>query len=97
MSDPIYIVHILTESQGWVPLAKKPTAPYVFNSAHDAWRMADICYPDQCRSMRLSGAETIRITRLSPERFRELFPILPTPEIPQLLEAGTGGWVSKNL
>jgi hypothetical protein len=87
MSNSIFIVHIKTESEGWVPLAKKPTAPYVFDSARDAWRMADICYPDQCRSMRLGGDEVVRVTVLSPDRFRQLFPSLPTPELPQLLEA----------
>jgi hypothetical protein len=83
----IFIAHIKTESRGWVPLAKTPAAPYVFDSARDAWRMADICCPDQCRSMRLGGDEVIRVTALSPDRFRQLFPSLPTPELPQLLEA----------
>ena len=88
MSDPIYIIHILT-ANGWVPLAQSGRAPYVFDSIRDAWRMADICYPDQCREMRLGGPEQVRVTRLSPDRFRELFLALPTPQLPQLLESAT--------
>ena len=86
MSQPVFIVHIMT-SDGWVPLAKRGSAPYVFDSARDAWRMADICYPDQCREMRLGGDEQVRVTQLSVDRFRDLFPIPPTCEMPQLLEA----------
>ena len=85
MSQPVFIVHILTQTSGWVPLAKSGSAPYVFDSAGDAWRMADICYPDQCREMRLGGDEQIRVTRLSPGRYAELYVEPPTPEFPQLL------------
>lgn len=86
MSQPIYIVHILT-ANGWVPLAQSGKAPYVFDSARDAWRMADICYPDQCREIRLGGDERVRVTALSPDRYAEMYVNPPTPEIPQLLEA----------
>lgn len=65
MSQQVFIVHILT-ANGWAPLAQSGKAPYTFDSAGDAWRMADICYPDQCREMRLGGPEQVRVTALSP-------------------------------
>lgn len=86
MSDLIYIVHVKVSDE-WKPLRRSGAQPYVFHSPADAWRMANICYPDTLTSMRLGGEEQIRVTRISPERFREWFSVQPTPEIPQLLEA----------
>jgi hypothetical protein len=85
MSDPIYIIHVKVSDE-WKPLSRSGSPPYVFSSGAEAWRMANICYPDTLTDMRLGGEERVRVTRVSPERFRERFSVQPTPEIPQLLE-----------
>jgi hypothetical protein len=47
--------------------------------------MAGICYPDQCRMMRLGGEELVRVTAMTPSRYRELFSLYPTTEIPETI------------
>lgn len=83
--NPIFIVHVLCADREWHPLAQKGHPPYSFANAAEAWRMADICYPDQCRDMRLGGAEQVRVTRISPDSFRRLFNSGATPEMPETI------------
>lgn len=78
--DDVFVIHIKVGNGTWVPLActGKP-APYAYAYGNRAWEIANICYPDQCRSMRLGGEEVVRVTRLSPAKFMELYGEEPTP------------------
>lgn len=68
----VFVIHIKT-SQGWVPLQPTRGKPYAYITGTRAWQIANMCYPDQTRSMRLGGEEEVRVTRLSRDKYQELF------------------------
>lgn len=69
----VYIIHIKTLADGWVVLRPSGGKPYCYTSAARAWEIANMCYPDLCRSMRLGGEEAVRVTKVSPAKYLELF------------------------
>lgn len=68
-----YRIQLLVKGQ-WVDLAPASLAarrirstPYEFDTYEDAVEMAEICYPDQMRSARLGGPETVRVAQAAEE------------------------------
>lgn len=75
----LFIIHIKTLDDDWVVLRPTTGKPYSYTSAKRAWEIADMCYPDHCRSMRLGGEECVRVTKVSPEKYFELFGLEAEP------------------
>jgi len=74
----VFIIHIETPDDGWVVLRPTSGKPYCYASAERAWAIADMCYPDLTRSMRLGGEERVRVTKVSSAKYAELFGFEPT-------------------
>lgn len=77
--DKVFIIHIKTLSDGWVVLRPSTGKPYAYTTARRAWEIANMCYPDLCRSMRLGGEEMVRVTAVSPEKYELLFGAVAEP------------------
>ncbi len=75
----VYIIHIKTIDDGWVALRPTGGKPYSYTTGTRAWEIANICYPDLTRSMRLGGEELVRVTKVSPAKYAELFGFEPAP------------------
>lgn len=74
-----YIIHINTIADGWVVLRPTNGKPYAYTSGKRAWEIANMCYPDLCRSMRLGGEEMVRVTKVSAAKYLELFGLEAEP------------------
>lgn len=45
----------------WVSVAQTGKPPYEYPTENEAWRMLNICYPDQCGERRLFGSQDARV------------------------------------
>ena len=74
----VFVVYIKTWN-GWVVLSPTKGKPYAYTTGTRAWQIANMCYPDQTRDMRLGGEEQVRVTRLSRDKYQELFGVEADP------------------
>lgn len=79
IESSVYIIHIKLPGGEWTPLAKTGSPPYSYSTPKRAWEIAEICYPELCRGMRLYGDEKVRVTKISPDKYSELFGAEPIP------------------
>ena len=75
----VFVIHIKTMADGWVVLRPTSGKPYAYTTGTRAWEIANMCYPDLTRSMRLGGEEAVRVTRLSRPKYLELFGVEAEP------------------
>ena len=78
MQTDIFIIQIATPDHGWILLRPTNGKPYCYASAKRAWEIANICYPDLTRSIRLGGEERVRVTKVSSATYAEVFGAEPT-------------------
>ena len=61
----MFVIEVRISDGSWLALCNSYGVPYVFTTKEDAWGMANICYPDSLRNMRLDGEKTVRVVEVN--------------------------------